>query len=106
MQTSALRLGDEESSSTSARLVATRAVLARHDELLNALFSAPRTLVVHGHMSNRLAIVSAENVDLVVKIVNWAFFEEFTALEEAVVVGDMNTEGRGICVDLGRTSRQ
>lgn len=57
-------------------------------------------------MSNRLAIVSAEDVDLVVKIFYWAFLEELIAFKEAVVVGSVSPKGHGVSVDLGRTSTQ
>ena len=45
----------------------------------------------HGHVSNGLAIASPEDVELVVKMVDWVFFEEFIALEEAVVVANVHT---------------
>lgn len=57
-------------------------------------------------MSNRLATVSAEDVDLVVKIVDWVLIQEIIAPKEAVVVGDLDTEGCGVCIHLGRASKQ
>lgn len=71
----------------SARLVAARAMLARQDILLNSLFGAPWTFVVDpGHMSNRFATISAKDVDLVVKVFEWGFFEELVTFKEVVVV--------------------
>lgn len=42
-------------------------------------------------MSYRLAGLTAENVDLVVEVLGWIFLEDCIALEEAVVVGDVDS---------------
>ncbi len=55
-------------------------------------------------MSNRLAVVSTEGIDLIVKIIHWLLIEELITFKEAVVVGDVYTEGRGVSIHLGRAS--
>ncbi len=55
-------------------------------------------------MSNRLAIVSTEDIDLIVKIIDWLLIEEFITFKEAVVVGDVYAEGRGVSIHLDRAS--
>lgn len=40
-------------------------------------------------MSNRLAVVSAEDVDLVVEVFDWLFVEALITSKEAMVVGNV-----------------
>ena len=55
-------------------------------------------------MSNRLAAVSTEDIYLIEKIIHWLLREELTTFQEAVVVGDVYTEGGGVSIHLGRAS--
>lgn len=68
--------------------------------------SSPYLDLTYRHVRNRLATASAEHVDLVVKIFQRRFVEKVITFEEAVVVGNVNTEGRGVRIDLVRVSKQ
>lgn len=58
--------------------------------------------MTYGHMSNRLAVMSAEDAGLVVKIFEWVLFEELIiTFKEIVVVPDGNTECSGVNKVLG-----
>lgn len=67
----------------------------------------PRCLApTYGHVSNRLAIVLAEDIHLVVKIFDWVSRKELITLKEAVAVASMNAEIRRFCIALDRTFKQ
>ena len=57
--------------------------------------------LTYRHVRNRLATASAEHVDLVAKIFKQGFVEKLTTFEEAVVGGNVYTEGRGVRIYLG-----
>ena len=53
-------------------------------------------------MGNRLAVLTAENVDLIVEeMLRWILLEDFIVLEKAVVVGDGHSQGGGVYVAMG-----
>lgn len=58
------------------------------------------------HVSIRLTIVSAKNVDVVVEILARDLIKELITSMEAVVVENVDPERRGLCIILGRTPKQ
>lgn len=57
--------------------------------------------LTYRHVRNRLATASAEDADVVVKIFERRFVVKLITFEEAVVGGNVNTEGRGVRIHMG-----